>query len=145
MLGVMRIGELAARTGVSVRSLRYYEEQGLLTSTRSPAGQRRYTEHEIERVQFIQRMYAAGLSSTTILQVLPCVESPSEQHSDEAFERLLEERDRIDRHIEELHWTRDALDRLLDANRAYRALQTEDRIHCAPAPAADDTELGVPA
>lgn len=34
----MRIGDLAARTGVGIRSLRYYEEQGLLTSTRSGGG-----------------------------------------------------------------------------------------------------------
>lgn len=33
----MRIGELSKRTGVSPRSLRYYEEQGLLTSSRSDA------------------------------------------------------------------------------------------------------------
>lgn len=59
----MRIGELAARGGASVRSLRYYEEQGLLTLCRSPSGQRHYTEAEVERVVFIQRLYAAGLSS----------------------------------------------------------------------------------
>ena len=37
----IRIGELATRAGVSVRSLRYYEEQGLLTSLRSPRSHRR--------------------------------------------------------------------------------------------------------
>ncbi|XVQ83438.1 MerR family transcriptional regulator [Microbispora siamensis] len=120
----MRIGELATRAGVSVRSLRYYEEQGLLTSTRSPSGQRRYTDGEVERVRLIQRMYAAGLSSRTIAEVLPCVDSPSEQSSDEAFERLLQERDRISRHIEELSQARDALDRLIDVNRAHRAQLT---------------------
>lgn len=40
----MRIGELSKYTGVSPRSLRYYEEQGLLTSSRSDAGQRHYSE-----------------------------------------------------------------------------------------------------
>jgi DNA-binding transcriptional MerR regulator len=40
----MRIGELSQRTGVSPRSLRYCEEQGLLTSSRSEAGQRHYSE-----------------------------------------------------------------------------------------------------
>ncbi len=120
MRGAMRIGELASRAGVSVRSLRYYEEQGLLTSTRSASGQRHYTEHEVERVRFIQRMYAAGLSSRTILEVLPCAESPSEDNSDAAFKRLLEERERLNLHIEELLQTRDALDQLLAANRAHR-------------------------
>ncbi|MGI5156070.1 MerR family transcriptional regulator [Microbispora sp. CA-102843] len=120
----MRIGELASQAGVSVRSLRYYEEQGLLTSTRSPSGQRHYTDDEVERVRFIQRLYTAGLSSRTIAEVLPCVDSPSEQNSDEAFERLIQERDRISRHIEELLQARDALDGLIDANRAHRAQLT---------------------
>ncbi|MEV4294483.1 MerR family transcriptional regulator [Microbispora rosea] len=123
----MRIGELATRAGVSVRSLRYYEEQGLLTSTRSLSGQRHYTDGEIERVRLIQRMYGAGLSSRTIAEVLPCVDTPSEQNSDEAFERLVQERDRISRHIEELHEARDALDRLIDVNRAHRAQQLTPR------------------
>jgi DNA-binding transcriptional MerR regulator len=118
----MRIGELASQAGVSVRSLRYYEEQGLLSSTRSASGQRRYTDKEVERVRFIQRLYAAGLSSRTIAEVLPCVESPSEKTSDEAFERLVQERDRIDRHMRELGQAREALDLLIDANRAHREL-----------------------
>lgn len=120
----MRIGELAAQAGVSVRSLRYYEEQGLLTSTRSPSGQRHYTDGEVERVRLIQCLYAAGLSSRTIAEVLPCVDSPSERNSDEAFERLLQERDRISRHIDELLRARDALDLLIDVNRAHRAQLT---------------------
>ncbi|MEU6414579.1 MerR family transcriptional regulator [Microbispora sp. NPDC046933] len=120
----MRIGELASQAGVSVRSLRYYEEQGLLTSTRSPSGQRHYTDDEVERVRLIQCLYAAGLSSRTIVEVLPCVDSPSERNSDEAFERLLQERERISRHIDELLQARDALDRLIDVNRAHRAQLT---------------------
>jgi DNA-binding transcriptional MerR regulator len=117
----MRIGELAARTGVSVRSLRYYEEQRLLVSTRSAGGQRHYTENSVERVAFIQRMYAAGLSSSTILELLPCTETPSEATADAALERMIEERDRISRHISELVRTRKALDGLIATNRAVRA------------------------
>ncbi|GAA1690209.1 MerR family transcriptional regulator [Nonomuraea maheshkhaliensis] len=119
----MRIGELASRAGVSVRSLRYYEEQGLLSSTRSASGQRRYTADEVDRVRLIQRLYAAGLSSRTIAEVLPCVDSPSEKTSDEAFERLMEERERIDRHMRELAQARQALDVIIDVNRAHRKLQ----------------------
>ncbi|MGW5093742.1 MerR family transcriptional regulator [Streptomyces nodosus] len=115
----MRIGELASRTGVSVRSLRYYEEQGLLTSTRSASGQRHYTEAEVERVAFIQRLYAAGLSSRTITELLPCVDSPSKENSDAALERMAQERDRLSEHITELVHTRDALDALMAANRAH--------------------------
>ncbi|MET8077728.1 MerR family transcriptional regulator [Streptomyces sp. NPDC005303] len=115
----MRIGELAARAGVSVRALRYYEEQGLLTSTRSASGQRHYTEDAVERVLFLQGMYAAGLSSRTITELLPCVESPSEETSDAALVRMAEERDRLSAHIQDLIRTRDALDGLMATNRAY--------------------------
>ncbi|MFF1721706.1 MerR family transcriptional regulator [Streptomyces sviceus] len=116
----MRIGELSARAGVSVRALRYYEEQGLLTSTRSGSGQRHYTEAAVERVGFLQRMYAAGLSSRTIAELLPCVESPSEETSDAALVRMAEERDRLSAHIADLMRTRDALDGLMAVNRAHR-------------------------
>ncbi|MGW0421297.1 MerR family transcriptional regulator [Streptomyces sp. NPDC003015] len=116
----MRIGELSARAGVSVRALRYYEEQGLLTSARSASGQRHYTEAAVERVVFLQRMYAAGLSSRTITELLPCVESPSAETSDAALKRMAEERDRLSEHIEDLIHTRNALDGLMAVNRAHR-------------------------
>ncbi|GHA06288.1 MerR family transcriptional regulator [Streptomyces tauricus] len=116
----MRIGELAERAGVSVRSLRYYEEQKLLTSTRSASGQRHYTDDEIERVRFIQRLYAGGLSSRTIAELLPCVDSPSEENSDAALDRMSQERDRLSTHIAELVQARDALDQLMTSARAYR-------------------------
>ncbi|MDQ0779597.1 DNA-binding transcriptional MerR regulator [Streptomyces aurantiacus] len=116
----MRIGDLAERAGVSVRSLRYYEEQGLLTSTRSTSGQRHYTDYEVERVTFIQRLYAAGLSSRTIAALLPCVDAPSEENSDAALERMGEERDRLTTHITELLQTRDTLDKVMASARAYR-------------------------
>lgn len=117
----MRIGELAAVTGASVRSLRYYEEQRLLTSSRSPSGQRHYTQAEIERVHFIQRLYAAGLSSRTIMELLPCVDAPSEETSDAAMERMEQERERLSAHIDDLRSTRDALDVLMAVNRTHRS------------------------
>ncbi|CAM5650834.1 MULTISPECIES: MerR family transcriptional regulator [Streptomyces] len=116
----MRIGELAKAAGVSVRSLRYYEEQRLLTSTRSPSGQRHFREADIDRVGFVQRLYAAGLSSRTIKELLPCVDAPSEATSDAAMERMEQERERLSAHIEELVRTRDALDGLMATNRAHR-------------------------
>jgi DNA-binding transcriptional MerR regulator len=112
----MRIGEVANRAGVSVRSLRYYEEQGLLTSTRSSSGQRLFGDGEVERVAFIRRLYAAGLSSRTIAEVLPCVVSPSPENSHAALERMREEREKISQHITDLMTTRDALDALITSN-----------------------------
>ncbi|MFJ3174774.1 MerR family transcriptional regulator [Streptomyces roseus] len=123
----MRIGELARRAGVSVRSVRYYEEQGLLHSTRSAGGQRHYTQDEVERVTFIQRLYAAGLSSRTIAELLPCVDSPSEETSDAALARMAQERDRLSEHIADLVRTRDALDGVMGTAREYReSLRTSE-------------------
>jgi DNA-binding transcriptional MerR regulator len=117
----MRIGELATRTGVSVRSLRYYEEQGLLVSVRSASGQRHYSESEVERVAFVQRFYAAGLSSRTIAALLPCVDAPSEGNFDSALARMAQERDRLSAHILDLVQTRDALDALMATAQARRS------------------------
>ncbi|MFC7104329.1 MerR family transcriptional regulator [Nonomuraea rubra] len=71
----MRIGELVRRTGVSERLLRYYEEQGLLHPSRLPSGYREYTEAHVETVRRIRCLLAAGLSTSTIATVLPCLEA----------------------------------------------------------------------
>ncbi len=128
----MRIGELAARAGVSVRSLRYYEQQGLLTSTRTPGGQREYTEQDVGRVRFVQGLYAANLSSRTIAELLPCTDSPSVHNSDAALERMARERERITAQIDELLRARDTLDDMAAVARAHR----ESLVR--PAPAADE-------
>ncbi|MEU0300583.1 MerR family transcriptional regulator [Streptomyces sp. NPDC006175] len=125
----MRIGELAARAGVSVRSLRYYEQQGLLTSTRTPSGQRQYTEHDVERVHFIQGLYAANLSSRTIAELLPCRDNPSTHNSDATLERMARERERITAQIDDLLRARGTLDRMVTVARAHR----ESLLHTAPA------------
>ncbi|MFF5756950.1 MerR family transcriptional regulator [Streptomyces longwoodensis] len=103
----MRIGELAARAGVSVRALRYYEEQHLLTPERSPSGQRHYPEAAVEQVGVIQQLYAAGLSSRTIVALLPCVVDGLA--TPELLARLAAERDRIDERIADLTAARDRL------------------------------------
>ena len=106
----MRIGELAQRSGVSVRSLRYYEERGLIASERGPRGQRHCHEEDVQRVLFLQRLFTAGLSSRAILELLPCVDSPSFDNSRAALERMAQEREKLSSHIIDLINTRDALD-----------------------------------
>jgi DNA-binding transcriptional MerR regulator len=97
----VRIGELAGKAGVSVRALRYYEEQGLLVSERSPSGQRHFPEAALDRVQLIQLLYAAGLSSRTIAELLPCVEAPNKV-TPATLALLSAERDRIEDQIGQL-------------------------------------------
>ncbi|MFF5172609.1 MerR family transcriptional regulator [Micromonospora sp. NPDC000089] len=108
----MRIGDLASRAQVSVRALRYYEEQGLLTSTRSESGQRRYRDAAVNRVRLIQQLYGAGLSSRTIAELMPCVDA--NESTPESRARLAAERDRIDAQIAELMSARDRLNDIIE-------------------------------
>ncbi len=64
------IAEVQDRTGLSPRTLRYYEEVGLLPGVRRRAGGRRvYGPDEIERLRFIQRLKALGLSLAEIKEL----------------------------------------------------------------------------
>jgi DNA-binding transcriptional MerR regulator len=108
----LRIGQLAERAGVSVRALRYYEEQGLLRAERSPAGQRVFPESAVEKVRFFQQMYAAGLTSRTIAELLPCIDTG---HTDAEQRRLLhEQRGYIQAKVDELNVALGRLDEILD-------------------------------
>jgi DNA-binding transcriptional MerR regulator len=115
----VRIGELARRTGVSERSLRYYEQQGLLRSERTRGGHRDYPETAVDRVIRIQELFAAGLHSKKIKPLLPCMRDsdggPSRIATPQLLADLTAERDRIDRMINELARSRAVLDEVIDA------------------------------
>jgi DNA-binding transcriptional MerR regulator len=104
---MMRIGELATRTGVSVRSLRYYEEQGMLAAERSAGGHRHYPEPAVQRVALIQHLFASGLAGRTIAELMKHVDAGIS--TPESRTRLIAERDRIKAQIADLST---ALDRL---------------------------------
>ena len=108
----MRIGDVARRTGVSTRALRYYEEQGLLSPERSSSDQRTYADSAVERVELIQQFFTAGLSSRTILRLLPCVDTGTS--TPEVSQLLEDERDRITAAMADLAAARDALDHMID-------------------------------
>ncbi|MFC8668800.1 MerR family transcriptional regulator [Streptomyces sp. NPDC057199] len=116
------MGELSARTGVSPRSLRYCEEQGLVTSSCSDAGQCHYFAAAVQRVSLIRQLFDAGLSSRVIATVLRCVDVPGVLGvAEEMFTAMLCEREEIDVGIARLIETRDALDVLIRASSRYRA------------------------
>ncbi|MEU3293592.1 MerR family transcriptional regulator [Streptomyces longwoodensis] len=108
---LMRIGEVARGAGVSVRAVRYYEQQGLLTADRSPAGQRLYRQDAIARVRFFQQMYAAGLTSRRITELLPCWDAGHTDADQRAMLRA--ERERIQARIDELEAARGRLDQVI--------------------------------
>ena len=121
----MRIGEVAGQTGASVRALRYYEEQKLLTAQRTASGQRVYGPDAVERVRLLRRLYSAGLTSTTIAALLPCVDTPSEQVTRDTLDLMRGEHARITAQIAELVTTRDDLTYLIDTATAYHQDQRE--------------------
>ncbi|WP_156727475.1 MerR family transcriptional regulator [Streptomyces apocyni] len=114
----MRIGELARRSGVSERSLRYYEQQGLLRAERTPGGHRNFGAWAVDRVIRIQALYAAGLTSKKIARLLPCMRDedgrPNEFATPQLVNELIAERDRIDRTIADLVRSRDVLAEAID-------------------------------
>ena len=68
----MRIGELAARAGVTPRTIRYYESLGLLgPSEREGKGFRYYTDAELERLEKIHAFKELGLTLDEIADVMP--------------------------------------------------------------------------
>jgi len=59
----MHIGELAERTGLSLRTIRHYDEVGLLPATgRTEGGFRVYAENDVERLTLIKQMKPLGFS-----------------------------------------------------------------------------------
>jgi DNA-binding transcriptional MerR regulator len=56
------IGELAAQTETTTRALRYYEEQGLLESDRTPSGYRVYSPDAVTRVRNVRDLLASGFT-----------------------------------------------------------------------------------
>ncbi|MDX3074124.1 MerR family DNA-binding transcriptional regulator [Streptomyces sp. MI02-7b] len=108
---LIRIGEVARGAGVSVRAVRYYEQQGLLIAERSPSGQRLYRQDAIVLVRFFQQMFAASLTSRRITELLPCWVSG---HTDAEQRAMLRaERERIQGKIDDLQAALDRLDEVI--------------------------------
>ncbi len=114
----MRIGELAERTGVSRRLLRYYEEQGLLTPSRAINGYREYGESHVDVVLQIAGLLDAGLPTRIIAQLLPCLDQPQTIYvpdvTPEMIATLRREQARLSERIEFLTRNRDAVAEYLD-------------------------------
>src|SRR5690606_35794975 len=62
------------RTGASRRSIRYYEQQGLLEAQRTGRGWRAYDERAVHRVLNVRELINAGLRMEDIRQVAPCLD-----------------------------------------------------------------------
>ena len=107
------IGQLAARTGVAVSAIRFYEEKGLLQSLRTSGNQRRFLRSDIRRVSFILIAQKLGLALAEIetqLAKLPQGRAPTLSDWQQISRRM---RFEIDQRIMLLTRTRNQLDQCI--------------------------------
>ncbi|HEX2048019.1 MAG TPA: redox-sensitive transcriptional activator SoxR [Acidimicrobiales bacterium] len=106
----LSIGAVAARAGVSVSALRFYEDRGLIRSRRSEGGQRRYGRSVLRRVAFVQAAQRVGLTLDDIRRALDTL--PADDHlTAKDWKRLSAAwRPMLDERIRLLEGLRDDLD-----------------------------------
>lgn len=75
---MLTIGSLARRTGTKVQTIRYYEQIGLMPEPgRTEGGQRRYGDHELDRLAFIRHARQLGFSLEAIRELLDLSDHPN--------------------------------------------------------------------
>ena len=119
--GGYRIGELAQRVGLTERTIRYYEELGLLESVkRLDGGTRVYTDDDLRRLRFVQKLKVLGLTLQEMLEL----ERLYRRHrrNREVLPRLVE---LLDAHIAATTQRMSELAALRDEIRSYREHVTQ--------------------
>lgn len=108
----MRIGELADQSGVSTKTIRFWESMGLVADPdRAPSGYRDYAPDVADRLSFIRHAQTAGLTLAEIRQVLQIsdVGDPPCGHVSDLIHQHIAD---VDHRIRELAETRSLLERL---------------------------------
>ncbi|MHA6625742.1 MerR family transcriptional regulator [Pseudonocardia sichuanensis] len=116
---LLRVGDLAARTGVNPRLLRYYENQGLIEAARSSTGQRLFDAAAVEQVRYVRQLLDAGLPTRVIRELLGCIREPGRLEPC-AVPTLVEHLRAHDERIAGLLGTRHALQGLIDSSSPAR-------------------------
>lgn len=117
------IGELAARTGVTVETIRYYERVGVLprapraSAGVSHAGYRRYSEAAVERLQFVRRARDLGFSLDEVRDLLALAASDPSRPCGEVDALARTHLAQVEEKIAQLSALRDELRRVISACR----------------------------
>ncbi|HEX6249531.1 MAG TPA: MerR family transcriptional regulator [Nocardioidaceae bacterium] len=102
----MQIGEVADQTGLSLRTIRYYEEVGLVApSSRTAGGFRLYSETDVARLRLIRRMKPLDFSleeMRQVLGVLDALEDTGPDDRDDLVDRLVGYRQAAEARVAEL-------------------------------------------
>ena len=108
----MNIGEVAAKSGLPAKTIRYYEEIGLVTAPRDPNGYRAFGEVELHMLAFLARARALGFSIEDCRALLQLYQN-DRRESAEVKEIAQGHLARIDRKIADLREMRDTLSELV--------------------------------
>ena len=126
----MKIGDLASAVGLPTRTIRFYEKRHLLPEPQRRAnGYRVYEQDSVDRVQFIQRAQAAGLTLAEIGGVLDvrAESGPPCEHVTALLESKLDD---VNRRIEDLGLLRRDLTGLIDRSRHLDPSECDERSIC---------------
>lgn len=124
------IGELASRTGVPAKTLRFYEDAGVLPEPdRTPAGYRVYGEEAVERLSFIRSAQAAALTLAEIRAVIGIRDGGSAPCA-HVIQLLDEKAATVTRQLAELRALKRELDRLRASAREIDPSSCDARSVC---------------
>ncbi|MFO7921001.1 Cu(I)-responsive transcriptional regulator [Rhodobacteraceae bacterium W635] len=119
----MNIGDVAERAGLPAKTIRYYEDIGLVTPQRAANGYRRFREADLHKLTFLGRARSLGFSIEDCRALLALYEDDSRASAD--VKRIAEDHlARIDRKIAELSAMRETLSHLV------RACSGDDKPDC---------------
>ncbi len=107
---LLTIGEVARRAGVSVATLRYYEQRGLVVARRTAGNQRRYPRWVLRRLAFVAAAQRVGLTLDQVkaaLDSLPTDRAPSQQDWERLAQPWLQQ---VANRLRELQALQDTLD-----------------------------------
>ncbi|NIP72351.1 MAG: heavy metal-responsive transcriptional regulator [Gammaproteobacteria bacterium] len=109
---MLKIGQVAKRTGITVETVRFYEKQGLIAAPqRSASGYRQYTPDTVKRVRFIQHAKEVGFTLKDIAELLALRREPGTSCADIKL-RATHKIEEVDRKIQDLQRIREALARM---------------------------------
>ncbi|MBM87988.1 MAG: Zn(2+)-responsive transcriptional regulator [Gammaproteobacteria bacterium] len=112
---MLKISELAAKTGLSAHTIRFYEKHGLVcASERSESGYRHYNDADIRRAEFVKTARNIGFSLEDIAQLLSIRLDKSSHSCQEVTEITQHKLDEVNGKIEELQSMQRTLEILLE-------------------------------
>lgn len=111
----MKIGQVAARSGVSVDAVRFYERRGVLAPPdRLPSGYRVYTDEAVERIRLTKSLQRLGMTLDEVIDALEVADRGESSCVDERW-RLETVLGRIDQKMGELERMRGTVESALEA------------------------------